>query len=177
MSKRTIEIRAAEGGDDARIFVAQLSKAYLSLANKFGWKAHASSPLDTRTGHQYIAIELDGDGVDKIENEIGGHRLQRVPPTERNGRVHSSSVTVSVMGGQTISKTIYDQRSESDFEISWYSGSGAGGQFRNKHLNSARIVHLPSGIVRQAQTRSRQNSQKSAMRAIHEDFEYDWQSQ
>lgn len=124
-----------------------------------------------RNGHQYLAITVDGNGVEKLENEAGGHRIQRIPKSERNGRVHSSTVTVAVMGGVAVAKTIYDQRAESDFDIQWYSGSGAGGQHRNRHLNSARITHIPSGIVRQAQTRSRENSLQSAMAALRTELD------
>ena len=119
-----------------------------------------------RDGNKTIVIEFDGVGVEQLDNESGGHRIQRVPRSEHKGRVHSSTVTVAVMGGVTAAKTIYDQRSENDFSIEWYSGSGAGGQHRNKHQNSARITHIPSGIVRQAQTRKRENSFQEAMGAL-----------
>jgi peptide chain release factor 1 len=99
-----------------------------------------------------------------LENECGGHRIQRVPPTERKGRVHTSTVTVAVIdriegiGPSTIP--------QSDLRIEWYSGTGAGGQHRNKHQNSCRIVHIPTGIVATAQCRSRQNSLTEAMQTI-----------
>lgn len=108
---------------------------------------------------------IDGKGAEQLDNEAGGHRIQRVPKSERNGRVHSSTVTVAVLGS-VVSRSLYDRRSENDFEISWYSGSGAGGQHRNRHLNSARITHIPTGLVRQAQTRSRENSLQAAMAAL-----------
>jgi peptide chain release factor 1 len=84
--------------------------------------------------------------------------------------VHSSTITVAVMTN-TQSKTIYDQRSDDDFVVEWFSGSGAGGQHRNKHANSARIIHLPTGIVRCAQTRSRENSRQNAMQALHSELD------
>jgi protein subunit release factor A len=88
------------------------------------------------------------------ENEAGGHRVQRVPRTERNGRVHSSTVTVSVLPdtGQGAPLSV----PEADLHLEWYSGSGAGGQHRNKHQNSARLRHLPTGIVVTAQCRKRE---------------------
>jgi peptide chain release factor 1 len=88
-----------------------------------------------------------------------------VPPTERSGRVHSSTVTVAVLD-QTAKPNIYSQRSDEDFSIEWYSGSGAGGQHRNKHQNSCRMTHVPTGIVKSAQTRSRENSQQAAKMAL-----------
>lgn len=124
-----------------------------------------------RDGNKTIVIEFDGKGVEKLDNESGGHRIQRIPHSEHKGRVHSSTVTVAVMGGIAVAKTIYDQRSENDFDVQWYSGSGAGGQHRNKTQNSARITHIPSGIVRQAQTRSRENSFQEAMTALNTELD------
>ncbi|CAM6054468.1 unnamed protein product [Sphagnum tenellum] len=75
------------------------------------------------------------------------------------------------MGGISASNSVYDRRTEDDFDIQWYSGSGAGGQHRNRHLNSARITHIPTGIVRQAQTRSRENSLQAAMAALNTELD------
>lgn len=102
-----------------------------------------------------------------LDNEPGGHRIQRVPPTERKGRVHTSTVTVAVIDSKTVTQTIR----ESDLRIEWYSGTGAGGQHRNKHQNSARITHIPTGIVVTAQCRSRQNSLEQALTAITQQVE------
>ena len=99
-------------------------------------------------------IEVEGADLSGLQNESGGHRIQRVPPTERKGRVHTSTVTVAVM--------------DADLKIEWYSGTGAGGQFRNKHQNSCRITHLPTGMVATSQTRSRQNSLTLALTDIQE---------
>lgn len=98
-----------------------------------------------------------------LDNEAGGHRIQRVPPTERKGRVHTSTVTVAVLSGEQPKAIEPDL---SDFKIEWYSGSGAGGQHRNKHQNSCRITHLPTGLVRKSETRYRESSYRSAMEAI-----------
>lgn len=97
-----------------------------------------------------------------MANEAGGHRIQRVPPTERKGRVHTSTVTVAVIDPAVIATTI----AESDLKIEWYSGTGAGGQHRNKHQNSARVTHVPTGIVVTSQCRSRQNSLTEALATI-----------
>jgi protein subunit release factor A len=100
-----------------------------------------------------------------LNNECGGHRIQRVPPTERKGRVHTSTVTVAVIdsGEQASSGVLIPY---SDLKVEWYSGTGAGGQHRNKHQNSCRITHIPSGLVATAQCRSRQNSYDEAMQDI-----------
>ena len=100
-----------------------------------------------------------------LYNEAGGHRIQRIPPTERRGRVHTSTVTVAVVSEQTQTSPAA-LRAPEHFQLEWYSGSGAGGQHRNKHANSARVTHLPTGIVKSAQTRSRQNSKQNAMTAL-----------
>ena len=110
-------------------------------------------------------------GVELLDNESGGHRLQRVPPTERRGRVHSSTVTVAVLDDSRADVSSYMRRDRDDYTIEWYSGSGAGGQFRNKHQNSARVTHVPSGLVRTAQTRSRENSLRVAMAALNEELD------
>lgn len=99
-----------------------------------------------------------GDNVAILDKEAGGHRIQRVPPTERKGRVHTSTVTVAVID-PTVKKKVYK---DSDFRVEWYSGTGAGGQHRNKHQNSCRITHIESGKVATAQCRSRINSLEEA---------------
>lgn len=116
-------------------------------------------------------ILVEGTDLSGLENECGGHRIQRVPPTERKGRVHTSTVTVAVIdriegiGPSTIP--------DSDLRVEWYSGTGAGGQHRNKHQNSCRITHIPSGLVATAQTRSRQNSYNLAIQNIQKELDAD----
>lgn len=101
--------------------------------------------------------------MSELNNESGGHRIQRIPPTERRGRVHSSTVTVAVTDPSRPQRTTFNER---DFRIEWYSGTGAGGQHRNKHQNSCRILHIPSGTIATAQCRSRENSLNEAKEAI-----------
>ena len=88
-----------------------------------------------------------------------------MPPTERRGRVHTSTVTVTVLDPDARSTP---DASASDFKIDWYSGCGAGGQHRNKHQNSCRVTHVPTGIVRKAETRHRESSFRAAMEAIRQ---------
>ena len=114
---------------------------------------------------------MDGSGVDYLDNEAGAQRPQRIPPTERNGRVHSSTVTVAVLKQGEVGQNNYSQRDKNDYIIEWFSGTGCGGQYRNKHQNSARITHVPTNITRSAQTRSRENSLKSAMSAINQELD------
>ena len=112
-------------------------------------------------------ILVEGTDLSGLQNEAGGHRIQRIPPTERKGRVHTSTVTVAVIDESTPKIKV----SEADLKIEWYSGTGAGGQHRNKHQNSCRITHLPTGIVATAQTRSRQNSLDQALSTISKEVD------
>jgi peptide chain release factor 1 len=107
-------------------------------------------------------IEVEGSDLSGLDNEPGGHRIQRVPPTERKGRVHTSTVTVAVLEDHVISTNINEQ----DIRIEWFSGTGAGGQYRNKHQNSCRIVHVPTGLTVTAQCRERSNSLKQARQEL-----------
>ena len=97
--------------------------------------------------------------MSELNNEPGGHRIQRIPPTERKGRVHSSTVTVAVMDPKEKKCLEFNDK---DFKIEWYSGTGAGGQHRNKHQNSCRLTYIPSGTVVTSQCRSRENSLNEA---------------
>ena len=95
-----------------------------------------------------MRIEIEGKDLSGLFNESGGHRIQRVPPTERKGRVHTSTVTVAVMDPITVQAAI---RSESEFVVEWFSGTGAGGQHKNKHMNSCRLTHKATSIIQLGQ--------------------------
>lgn len=110
-------------------------------------------------------IELDR-AIPGFRNEAGGHRVQRIPPTERRGRVHSSTVTVAVIEGRP--DVARHAIAERDLKVRWFSGTGAGGQHRNKHQCSVELTHLPTGISRKAETRSRENSMRLAMESLQE---------
>jgi peptide chain release factor 1 len=107
-------------------------------------------------------IQITGTDLSGLDNESGGHRIQRIPPTERRGRVHTSTVTVAVIDPDLPQIEI----SPTDLRVEWYSGTGAGGQHRNKHQNSCRITHIATGITATAQCRSRENSLTQARDAI-----------
>jgi protein subunit release factor A len=116
-------------------------------------------------------LTLEGAGVERLDQEAGGHRIQRIPPSERRGRVHSSTVTVAILDPTRPAPRPYQQREEKDFHIAFFSGTGPGGQNRNKVQASARVTHLPTGLVRTAQTRSRENSVRLAKQALLEDLQ------
>ena len=157
--KKIIEIRAAEGGEDSKLFVKDLAQAYVKFAHSKGWT--------TRLINEYpgqVELEVQGADLSGLDNEPGGHRIQRVPPTERKGRVHTSTVTVAIIDANESQRAVAIPAI--DLKIEWYSGTGAGGQHRNKHQNSCRITHIPTGEVATAQCRSRQNSLDMAMTDI-----------
>lgn len=106
-----------------------------------------------------IHLCIEGDDLTQLLNESGGHRIQRIPPTEKKGRVHTSTVTVAVM--ETQDKVLLEIK-DSDLKVEWYSGSGSGGQHRNKHQNSCRLTHIPTNTTVTSQCRSRQNSYDNA---------------
>ena len=112
-----------------------------------------------------------------MQNEAGGHRLQRIPPTERKGRVHTSTVTVSALDLSQYQKPDYTKIEEKDLIIEWYSGTGAGGQHRNKHQNSIRLTHKPTGLVETAQKRSRESSKKDALSQLIKRLQQDAKNQ
>ena len=98
-------------------------------------------------------------------NETGGHRIQRVSANERRGRVHSSTVTVAVLEGSRQKIIGID---DNDLTARWFSGTGKGGQHRNKHQTSVELTHIPTGLSRSSQTRSRETSMKDAREALEE---------
>lgn len=110
---------------------------------------------------------VTGKDLSGLSNEIGGHRIQRVPPNEKRGRVHTSTVTVALTSAsQASERDPLTRRSEADFRIEWFSGSGAGGQHRNRHLNCARLIHIPTGLKQERQGRSREANYRDAMAAL-----------
>jgi peptide chain release factor 1 len=121
-----------------------------------------------RTGHQSVTLHVQGDDLALLDHEKGGHRLQRVPPGERKGRVHTSTVTVAVLDPRVSADvSAYTRRSSGDFSLDWFNGTiKAGGQHHQKNATCCRLTHVPTGLVKTAQSRSRANSQEMAMSAI-----------
>jgi len=110
-----------------------------------------------------IVLEVSGEDLTVLENEIGGHRIQRIPPTERKGRVHTSTVTVTLLDEIQKAEFVFNEK---DFKIEWFSGTGGGGQHRNKHQNSCRLIHRETGEITTSQCRSRENSFNEAKLAM-----------
>ena len=166
--EKILEIRAAEGGDDAKLFVNELSSSYVKFFTKKGWLTSYITDVDN-SGSNIIRIKVSGKNLDKLDNEAGGHRIQRVPPTEKRGRVHTSTVTVAIINSND---ELYNNKiNDNDIVVEWFNGTvGAGGQNHQKTQNCARIKHIPTGIIRTGQSRSRKNSYKIAMDALLKDI-------
>ena len=108
-------------------------------------------------------MEIEGDNLERLDNEAGGHRIQRVPPTEKRGRVQTSTVTVAILSAENPTAV---EIPLGDFRIEWFSGTGSGGQHRNKHQNCCRLVHKATGRLWTGQTsRDRLSNQREALAA------------
>ena len=141
-----MEIRGAAGGDEASLFAADLYNMYLHYAERQGWKVEVVDKNETEVGgFKEIALMITGDKVySKLKFENGAHRVQRVPVTESQGRVHTSTATVGVMPEAEDVDVDLDPK---DIRVDVYRSSGAGGQHVNKTSSAVRMTHLPTGIV------------------------------
>src|SRR3954453_3689801 len=141
-----LEVRPAAGGDEAALFATELFGMYQRYAESRGWRCEILEYSDTELGGLKEGIaEINGRGVfARLKYESGVHRVQRVPTTENQGRIHTSTVTVAVLPE---AEDVDVQIDEGDLRIDVYRASGAGGQHVNKTESAVRITHLPSGIV------------------------------
>lgn len=114
-----------------------------------------------------IVLTIEGNNLQRLHQEAGSIKLQRVPPTERNGRVHTSMITVAVINPEKHQFSSEDK----DIRIEWYSGSGSGGQNRNKVQNCCRLIHIPTGTIKTAQSRDRESSYKHAYDSLMKELE------
>jgi peptide chain release factor 1 len=154
-----IEIRAGQGGDEAGLFARDLYRMYSRYGQTKGWKEKVLDSNNTSIGgYKEIVFELSGEGVyDELQNEGGVHRVQRIPKTEKQGRVHTSTATVAVL---LKPKKTEVNISPADLEISTYKSSGPGGQYVNKTESAIRIVHKPTGLTVTCQSERNQLSNK-----------------
>jgi len=154
-----VEIRAGTGGEEACLFAADLYRMYSKFANSQGWKQKVldSHPSELN-GFKEIIFELSGDDVyEKMKNEAGVHRIQRIPETEKSGRVHTSTATVAILPKP---KSTDIKIKPDDIKIDYFRSSGPGGQNVNKRETAVRITHIPTGIVVSSQTERNQLKNK-----------------
>jgi peptide chain release factor 1 len=145
-----MEIRAGAGGDEAGLFAAELFRMYTRYAEKRGWKVEVLSSHETGVGgFKEITFQIKGRGAySRLKFESGVHRVQRVPVTESQGRIHTSTVTVAVMAEVD---EVEINIPASDVKMDVYKSAGAGGQNVQKNSTAVRLTHLPTGMVVQCQ--------------------------
>jgi len=161
-----LEVRAGTGGDEASLFAREIAEMYIKYAEKKGWSARiideSKSSVD---GYKEVSVEITGNGVyEALRYETGVHRVQRIPATEKTGRIHTSTASVAIL---PILKKSKIEINPVDLEIEFSRSGGAGGQNVNKVETAVRLIHKPTGIdVRSTSERSQQKNREKAMAVL-----------
>nr|WP_315196740.1 peptide chain release factor 1 [uncultured Aquabacterium sp.] len=173
-----VEIRAGTGGEESALFAADLARMYTRFAERRGWRSEVMSASDSDLGgYKDIVLRFEAERPDaaalagvnigvygQLKFESGGHRVQRVPATESQGRIHTSACTVAVLPEPDEAQEV--QINPADLRIDTYRASGAGGQHINKTDSAVRITHLPTGIVAECQDDRSQHRNKARALAV-----------
>lgn len=166
MKNVIIEIRAGAGGEEAALFAAHLFRMYTRFAEKQNWKTSVlNSNRTSLRGYKEIIFELsDSDVYSKMKQESGVHRVQRIPETEKSGRIHTSTATVAVLP-QIRKEEI--KINPKDLRTDAYRASGPGGQYVNKRESAVRVTHIPTGIaVSSQQERTQLANKETALKIL-----------